>query len=300
MVVTSSNGPSSAQQVESTASLDDIFQIMNEDGAVIIKNFLTSDMVNSINLEANPYLARHPAGPNHISEIYKLTVGTKTKHMGNMTVASHTFREELLNHPLMHSISERLFNANFGDYWVNRAALLEVEPGEKAQGLHRDDSLYPWKVFLKDNSPELMVNFFVALTEFRDDNGATRLVLGSHKWEDASRYPTPDETIPAEMQAGDAVVYVASLFHGAGQNRSQEVRRGLSISMQPAHITPIESHITVPRGVVESMTPLAQKMIGWRTWSTNHGVPVWTIRDERMEVALKLKSTAPPNRAGLV
>ncbi|CAI7643323.1 unnamed protein product [Penicillium pancosmium] len=291
MTVSSHEKLPSAQAVESTTPIDDIFQIMNEDGGVIIKNFLTPELVNSINKEVDPYLAQHAAGPSHTSEIYKLTVGTKTKHMGNLTVASKSFRDEVLNHPTMHAISERLFCAQFGDYWVNRAAILEVFPGEKAQGLHRDDSLYPWKAFLAKVSPELMINFFIALTEFREENGATRLVLGSHSWEDPNEYPSPEQTIPAEMQAGDAVVYVAR------QNRSQEIRRGLSISMHPAHFTPMESHVDVPRSIIETMTPLAQKMIGWRTWNTNHGVPVWTVREGRMEDELKLKSSEPPEKA---
>nr|P9WEP3.1 RecName: Full=Dioxygenase olcK; AltName: Full=15-deoxyoxalicine B biosynthesis cluster protein K [Penicillium canescens] len=296
MTIVSPDKLPSARAVELTAPLDDIYQILNEDGAVIIKNFIPLELVDKINKEVDPYLAQHAAGPNHMSEIYKLTVGSKTKHMGNLTMASKSFRDEVLNHPSMHAISEKLFRANFGDYWLNRAAVLEVDSGEKAQGLHRDDSLYPWKAFLTKDSPELMVNFFIALTEFREENGATRLVLGSHKWEDSTRYPSPEQTIPAEMQAGDAIVYLASLFHGAGQNRSQKTRRGLSITTHPAHFTPMESHIDVPRAIIENMTPLAQKMIGWRTWSTNHGVPVWTVRDGRMEDELKLKSLESPKQ----
>ncbi|KAL4875195.1 PhyH-domain-containing protein [Aspergillus karnatakaensis] len=278
--------------VDASTPSEEISKLIASDGAVIVRQFIPPSVVDALNEEIDPYLAATITGPqDKTGDLYKKTVGSRTKHMGNLAAISPTYRTTILNHPLMHSVSELFFKEPFGDYWVNRAAVLQVEPGEKAQGLHRDDMLYGISRYLAPGAPELMVNFFVALTEFREDNGATRLIPGSHKWtiEDWGQ-AVPEHTIGALMQPGDAVLYLGSVWHGAGENQSLEKRRGLSVTMHPAHFTPMEAHVDLSREILEEMTPLAQKMIGWRSWCAHHGVPVWTVRDRRMEDELHLRS----------
>ncbi|KAL4815068.1 PhyH-domain-containing protein [Aspergillus spinulosporus] len=278
--------------VDPSTSSEEVCKLIASDGAIIVRQFVPDSVVAALNEEVDPYLSATITGPPEKSgDLYKKTVGSRTKHMGNLAAISPTYRTTILNHPLMHAVSNSFFTEPFGDYWVNRAAILQVEPGEEPQGLHRDDSLYSITRYLGPGAPELMVNFFIALTEFREDNGATRLIPGSHRWtrEEVSRV-RPENTVSAVMRPGDAVLYLGSVLHGAGENRSMESRRGLSVTMHPAHFTPMEAHVDLPREVVEGMTPLAQKMIGWRSWCAYHDVPVWTVRDRWMEDELALKS----------
>jgi verruculogen synthase len=183
-----------------------------------------------------------------------------------------------------------LFSPEFGDYWMNRGSILHIEPGEKAQGLHQDDGLYRVSGFRRPGDPELMINFLVALTEFREDNGATRVVPGSHRWDATHPRPSPEEAVSAFLQPGDAVIFFGSLFHAAGENQSPQHRRGMLISMHPCHFTPMESHLHVPREIIETMTPLAQKMVGWRSLDNQNHVPIWMAGDRRMEKVMGLKS----------
>lgn len=290
--MTVSVSPKAIRTVDPSTSTEEISKLIVSDCAVIVRQFVPISVVAALNEEVDPYLNATITGPQARSgELYKKTVGSRTKHMGNLAAISPTYRTTILNHPMMHAVSDSFFTAPFGDYWVNRAAVLQVEPGEKPQGLHRDDSLYGVTKYLGPGAPELMMNFFIALTEFREDNGATRLIPGSHRWSgDEISGAVPENTVGAVMRPGDAVLYLGSVWHGAGENQSMQSRRGLSVTMHPAHFTPMEAHVDLSRDILEEMTPLAQKMIAWRSWCGYHGVPVWTVRDRRMEDELALKS----------
>src|SRR6516164_8456278 len=56
---------------------------------------------------------------------------------------------------------------------------VSIGPGEPAQMLHADDSLYR----IPRQHPTFFVNVILALSDFTDANGATRLVPGSHAWD---------------------------------------------------------------------------------------------------------------------
>jgi ectoine hydroxylase-related dioxygenase (phytanoyl-CoA dioxygenase family) len=91
--------------------------------------------------------------------------------------------------------------------------------GQKAQPLHRDTGHYllPWP------RPPLEVNSIWAFDDFREDNGATRFVPGSHLIPNEDR---PDgEVAIAEMPAGSVLIYDGSLWHGGGQSTLKDARR---------------------------------------------------------------------------
>ena len=54
-----------------------------------------------------------------------------------------------------------------------------------------------------------------AVTDFTEENGATRIVPGSHRWTD-DRTPEFAEIVQADMPAGSVLIYNGSLLHGGG------------------------------------------------------------------------------------
>ncbi|CAG7916952.1 unnamed protein product [Penicillium olsonii] len=269
---------------------EEVVRILKEDGTVTVKNFIDPELVQKLQEEINPTIAAFPLGPNHESEVYKVTIGSKTKQVANLVTVSETFRHKILNHSFMHEVTDRVFRPDWGDYWMNRSSILHIEPGEKAQIVHQDLPLYRVNDYRTPDQPEFMLNYFVALTEFREDNGATRLIPGSHRWDGKSPRPTYEQGVPALLQPGDAILLFGSLFHAAGANNANENRRALAVSMHPCHFTPLESHLHISRETVETMTPLAQKMIGWRSLDNHNGVPIWMAGDRRMEKIIGLKA----------
>lgn len=106
----------------------------------------------------------------------------------------------------------------------------EVNPGAPAQDLHAD--------YRRTTDGWPMVGFIFMVDEFRRDNGATRFVPGSHRWPHAPSDVMQDATAHYEGQvsacgpAGSVVIYNGSVWHGHGDNQTNEPRR----SIQGAYI----------------------------------------------------------------
>lgn len=99
----------------------------------------------------------------------------------------------------------------------------EPLPGGGHQGLHRDFSA---------ERPGDTVNALAFLDDYGPDNGATRLVPGSHRQAaDAPPVDLADESRCVQLggRAGDILVFDADLVHAASLNRSGARRRSLLI-----------------------------------------------------------------------
>jgi ectoine hydroxylase-related dioxygenase (phytanoyl-CoA dioxygenase family) len=105
-----------------------------------------------------------------------------------------------------------------------------VRPKLPAQNLHVD--------FERDSRGWTMIGFIFMVDEFRNDNGATRFVPGSHLSSEIPR-DFPDDRkadYPGQVlacgPAGSMIVFNGSVWHGLTVNRSAEPRR----SIQGAYI----------------------------------------------------------------
>ena len=110
-----------------------------------------------------------------------------------------------------------------GHYQLSAPTGIQIGPGERAQVLHRDQSVYP----LPADFPTVVVNTMWALDDFTEANGATRLVPGSHRGRRAPARPD-DEVVTAD-HAGRLGRSSTSgrLWHGGGANRTDRPRLGV-------------------------------------------------------------------------
>jgi ectoine hydroxylase-related dioxygenase (phytanoyl-CoA dioxygenase family) len=104
----------------------------------------------------------------------------------------------------------------------------------------------------------------VALTDFCAENGATRVVPGSHRWP-LDRSPEPDEIADAEMPTGSAVLYLGSTIHGGGANSTgDEWRLGLHVSFVLGWLrTEENNYLAVPPAVAATLPRAAQEVLGY-------------------------------------
>jgi ectoine hydroxylase-related dioxygenase (phytanoyl-CoA dioxygenase family) len=122
------------------------------------------------------------------------------------------------------------------------------------------------------------MNLFVALTDIREENGGTRVIRGSHTWLDFEDHGTPDMSVPMVLKPGDACLLGGKTAHGSGENSTVDsFRRMLIMGFQAGYLTPYESTcLHVSREIVDSLTPLARRMIGWGS-PTIDSTPTWTV-----------------------
>ncbi|ETS80262.1 hypothetical protein PFICI_07791 [Pestalotiopsis fici W106-1] len=265
------------QQVQASAGRDAVLTAVRQDGAVIIKGLFTKDQVRRLNEEVQPFVDNMGVGSNHTEDWVKEFHGDNTKRLNGVVALSKTFRHEILESELIHQVCEDIYLKDAGGYWMNSAQVIDIGPGSKAQPLHRDQWQFPIFTRCGPDAPEASINFVVALTDFSDENGATRVIPGSHKWDDFSRNGTPEDTIPAEMEAGDACFITGKVVHGGGENRTKDsTRRGITLVFQCSYLTPEEAYpFIISKELARTLSPRGQRMIGFRSQFLKDSPGVW-------------------------
>jgi ectoine hydroxylase-related dioxygenase (phytanoyl-CoA dioxygenase family) len=130
--------------------------------------------------------------------------------------------------------------------------------------LHADDQLIP----LPRPHPPIICNTMWAITDFTDENGATRLVPGTHRALNVPELGTTYETIPAEMSKGSVLVWVGSLWHGGGANRTDQRRVGIAMNYCAGYIRQQENQqLGIPPELVKTFPRRLQELIGYSVYN---------------------------------
>lgn len=67
-----------------------------------------------------------------------------------------------------------------------------------------------------------MIGCVTALTKTTKENGATIGIPGSHL-RGIGRRPLDEEAVPAELDPGDAFIFLGNLYHAGGANITESV-----------------------------------------------------------------------------
>lgn len=249
------------QRMSARDSLDAIEQALKDDGGVVVEDFLARDVVERIKTEVADARARANPGMKHLNPAIQFFYGDKTRHVNGMVAQSRTFATEVLIHPLYLALCDRILLPSCARYQLNLGHLIDCGPGSQAQLLHRDELVW---VHLPQPHAEIQIASMIALDDFRAENGATRLVPGSHRWL-RTRRPEEHEIADAVMSAGSAVIYLGSTIHGAGTNSTErEWRPGLHISYVLGWLrTEENNYLAVPPEVARTLPRAAQEVLGY-------------------------------------
>jgi ectoine hydroxylase-related dioxygenase (phytanoyl-CoA dioxygenase family) len=269
----------SLQSVPRDTPVAEILEIVARDGGVIIKNFLTRDQIDRFNADVNPSMEKLRPGSTHENEIIQMFHGSNTKRLTNLVTLSPTFRNEIIDNDLVHSLCDETFLEQSGTYWMTTAQVIEIGPGNDAQILHRDlENWYPF-VQLGKSGPEAILNFLIAFTDFTEENGATRVIPGSNHWDDFEDRGTPEDTIPAVMDAGDALFFSGKTVHGGGANKTtNEYRRAVAFAFNPGFLTGEEAYpFLVDMEIAKTLSPRVQRMLGFRSQYPTGSAGLWQV-----------------------
>ncbi|OPX16314.1 phytanoyl-CoA dioxygenase family protein [Gordonia sp. i37] len=267
------------QRVPSTTPAADILAIVDRDGGVIIEGFLTPDQVSRFNSEIDPAVAALAPGSTHENEIVQEFHGANTKRLTNLVNHSDVFRDEIIDLDLVHALCDARFLEESGTYWMTTAQVIEIGPGNRPQMLHRDlENWYPF-VGMGPAGPEITLNFLIALTDFTEENGATRVIPGSHLWSDFEDRGTPEQTIPAIMNAGDALFISGKTAHGGGSNvTADQYRRAVSFAFNPGYLVGEEAYpFLVTRDVAATLPERVQRILGFRSQYPLGSPGLWQV-----------------------
>ena len=251
----------SLQRFPAAAPLGAIARALEDDGGVIVEDFLAREVVASIRAEVAGARAAADPGLKHLNPAIQFFFGDKTRHVNGMVAQSRTFATDVLIHPVFLGICDRVLLPSCARYQLNLGHLIDRGPGAEAQMLHRDEDVW---VHVPRPHGELQLASMIALEDFRVDNGATRLVPGSQRWP-RTRKPEPHEIADAVMPAGSAVVYLGSTIHGGGANSTRdEWRPGLHISYTLGWLrTEENNYLAVPPDIARTLPRAAQEVLGY-------------------------------------
>lgn len=232
------------------ATVDDVMLGLEEDGYALVEDLLDPEEVAATRADLTRVLDETPLGRNdfegHLTRrIYALFA--KTRHFDDLAI-----------HPLLLGVLDRFL----GHYQLSAPTGIEIGPGEVNQVLHHDDSIYPLPV----PHGEVVLNTMWPFDDFTIENGATRIIPGSHRWEPGRRPTAADEAdvVQVEMRAGSVIFYTGSIWHGGGANRTDKPRLGVILEYVSSWLRPQENHVlAVPREVAASLPERLQELLGY-------------------------------------
>ncbi|MBU0799787.1 MAG: phytanoyl-CoA dioxygenase family protein [Alphaproteobacteria bacterium] len=247
------------ESVKSTEDISKIIEILDRDGCIVIEDLLSAKDVERLNAELTPHFTQTP---NCHGDFY----GYVTKRLSSL-IAKSVYCQGMAVNPVILSVMDAILLRTCSQYQLNLTQGIQIGPGEPAQIIHRDDLMFPFP----HTGSEWMINCMWAIDDFTLENGATQLVPGSHKWE-PTRQPEDSEIIQATMKSGSMLIYMASLLHGGGENRSQKSRTGVVMSYSLGWLRQAENqYLATPLSVARHFPERLQRLIGYFAHEPNLG-----------------------------
>jgi hypothetical protein len=240
-------GVGMTSSVDSVLHVDGVLSDLEETGFAIVEGFLAPEAVETAKSELDRILETTPYGRNDFE-------GHETRRVYALFAKTRAFDFAAV-HPLVLAVLDKVLR----EYHLSAPVGISIGPGSPAQALHPDDATYP----IPRPHAELVVNIMLPLVAFTAENGATRIVPGSHRWTD--RLPDADElTVACPMEAGSALFFLGSLWHGGGANTTSTDRLGVILHYSAAWLRPVENHVlAVPPGIVRGLEPRLQELLGY-------------------------------------
>jgi hypothetical protein len=264
----------SVKRFSNSATPAELASVIREDGGAIVNGFLSPRLLENLKKDLLPLLETTPDG---VDEYF---AGAQTRRLSRLFARTDHMVDVALN-PLYLETARLLLQTPVmvwsgesqvevaPDIQVGVTQAIQIRPGQGAQPLHRDDTVWLWRH--PGYNREARVQIMIAITDFSEENGGTLVIPGSHQWDD-ERMPKQEEAIPTTMNAGDALIFIGSTYHGGGQNRSNAPRTGLTMSYDLAILRQEENHyLTLPIERVKRFPEEMQRLLGWSCSTTYAG-----------------------------
>jgi ectoine hydroxylase-related dioxygenase (phytanoyl-CoA dioxygenase family) len=190
--------------------------------------------------------------------------GYRTVRINNLLAYDELFWQVPLE-PTVLALSEALLDR---ELLLSSLCTLTTGPGQEAQPLHEDTQQIP----LPRPRPTLAVNALWALSEFTEQNGATRIVPGSHRFDHSPEYGGQHPTVAATMSAGSVMLFDSALWHHGGANRSNARRYAISCYYCAGWLRQQENlQLGIPRETAARFPRRLQELCGYSIYKGQYG-----------------------------
>jgi hypothetical protein len=254
--------PASATTLDRDATPSDIAKVLREEGCVIISNLVAPEIMDQILLELEPHIASSRSGDTEF-------LGHATRRIGALIARSPTARS-LVIHPSILNTLEISLGDHGSTYQVDLTQLIDIGPGEPGQMIHRDQWSFDHYPFPTGFEAEVATMW--AATDFTEEMGATRVIVGSNLWEDDPSEVDPSLSVGAVMSKGSVLLYSGSIFHGGGANTSDVHRVGINIGYSLGWLRQEENqYLACPPEIARTLPEGLLRLMGYQRGSVALG-----------------------------
>ena len=250
--------PANVRAVGDTSTPEEIATVLREDGCVVISGLVSPELMDQIAVELKPYLAATDVGPDDFT-------GHATRRTGALIARSPSSRT-LVAHPTILETLELCLGDHCSTFQIDLTQMVDIGPGEPAQMIHRDQ--WSFDHFPFPTGFEAEISTMWAVTDFTEEMGATRVVVGSHLWEEDPAEVDPALTTGAVMSKGSVLLYVGSIFHGGGANTTDVHRIGINIGYSLAWLRQEENqYLACPPEIARTLPEGLLRLMGYQRGS---------------------------------
>lgn len=230
------------------STLEERLAAYERDGYVVLPSILDDDALSAIRREMATLLAAAPLGRNDFEGFVSNRVYALLRKAPSVAA--------IVEHPDTVAMLDRLL---LPGYLLSANLAINLLPGETPQNYHIDDGFYP----LPRPRPAVSVSTIWAIDDFTDENGATEVIPGSHRW--GSEQPALDDprAVKVIMPAGSAVVFSGQLWHRGGANRSEAPRLAITPQFCQPWARQQENMIMSVGNAAAALSPRIQSMLGY-------------------------------------
>ncbi len=236
-----------------TATGSEIAELLRRDGAVIVDDLASDELLDRFFAEMAPHVDETPMGGDSFT-------GFTTRRTGGLLARSEA-SHELVMHPTVLATCDD-FLGHVTSYQLHLTQIIDIGPEAEAQPIHRDQWAFDFFPF--PTGYDVQCNTIWAGDDFTEENGATRVIPGSNTREDGLRFELED-SIPAVMSRGSVLFYSGSVYHGGGPNTSDARRRAINITYNVSFLRQEENqYLSVPLEQAATFPEPLQRLMGYK------------------------------------
>lgn len=242
-----------------TPSADGWASELLEQGYCVIPDLLPQDVITKLDSDLAEDFEQTPFCKGGF-------YGERTKRFGRLLSRSPV-AEQLVRHSLVLNIVNRVLLPWCDTIQLNLTQGLALHPGAPPQLAHRDHDMWRGAV----GETEYLVNVMWPFTRYTRENGSTVIFPSSHGVH-ALNPDIPPGEFAVELEPGSALIFLGSTLHGAGGNRSGEVRRGAIVSYCLGWLKPYENQwLAYPPEIARTFDPELAALVGYAQHRPNLG-----------------------------